>query len=667
MFTSSVSGEYPPPPPRVCFGRDELIEEIISLAENLTPIALVGEGGIGKTSIALKVLHHNRIKQRFGDNRRFIRCDQFPSSLTHFLARLSKVIGAGIVNPVDLTPLRPFLSSMEMILILDNAEFILDPQGADAQEIYAVVEELSRFGSICLCVTSRISVVPRRCKRLIIPTLSAEAARVTFHRIYKQGQQSNRVGDILERLDFHPLSITLLAAVARQNCWDTDRLIEEWERQGTAVLHTGHHVSLAADIQLSLASPTFRGLGPDAQGLLEVIAFFPQGTNEDNVDWLFPTIPDRTNIFDKLCMLSLTYRTNGFITMRAPFRDYLRPKDPESSLLLCMTKERYFSRLSVDIKPGKPGFEDARWIESEDTNVEHLLEVFTSVDENADDVWGACCHFMEHLRWHKPRLITLEPKIRRLPDDHPFKPQCLFELSLLFNSVGDYTEGRNLQFHAMELWIMLGRDSDVAETFLSLSETSRQLDRCEEGINQAKEAYEIFRRLGSTSGQERSLRQLASLYGDSGLEVVSPSPDQSKQYMDCQVHRAVGHIYHSKGKIEKAIDSFEAALAIASSWKWHDQQFWILHTLVELCSDAGRFDNAHAYAERAKLQAAGDAYLSGRAKELQAVVWYEQRKPKEAKSEALQAVDAYEKLGKVQDLAQCREFLRGIEARTVNP
>jgi len=68
LLHSIPPGELPPPPPRACFWCDELVEKIICLVGNLTPIALIGVGGIGKTSIALTVLYHDHIKEQFGEN-----------------------------------------------------------------------------------------------------------------------------------------------------------------------------------------------------------------------------------------------------------------------------------------------------------------------------------------------------------------------------------------------------------------------------------------------------------------------------------------------------------------------------------------------------------------------------------------------------------------------
>ena len=676
IFASSTLGESPPPAPRACFGRDELIEEIVGLAENLTPTALIGAGGIGKTSIALTVLHHDRIKRRFGDNRRFIRCDKFPPSCAHFLNHLSKAIGADIENPKDLGPLRPFLSSREMSIVLDNAESILDPRGTDSREIRAVVEELSRFKTVWLCITSRITTVPPHCKRPVIPTLAIEAACDIFYEIYDGGERSDIISDLLRRLDFHALSISLLATIAVYSAWDYDRLAKEWDRHRTQVLRTDCDESLAATIELSLASPTFRELGPDARDLLGVVAFFPQGINENNVDWLFPTISDGAKMFDKFCTLSLTYRTHGFVTMLAPIRDYLSPRDPKSSSLLCTTKEQYFARMAVVIDVNGPSFGESRWITSEDVNVEHLLDVFTTIDANSDSIWEACANFMRHLLWHKKRLVILKPKIEGLPDDHRSKPECLFELSRLFGTVGNWVECKRLLTLALKLERERGNDSNVARALRNLSNSNWQMCLNEEGIEQIKEASRISERLGDTVGQAQCLIRLAQLLcednrfeaaEEAALCAINLFSEKGDQFKLCQSHRTLGEIYRSKGEPKKAIHHFEIALRIAVHFDWHTQLFWTHYALAWLFGDQGRFEDANAHIECAKSHTIDSAYNLGGATKIQAIIWYKQHRLEEARSEALRAIDVYEKAGATEHTEICRWLLWDIKKKLDTP
>ena len=555
-----------------------------------------------------------------------------------------------------------------MSIVFDNAESILDPRGADALEIYAVMEELSQFKTVWLCITSRITTVPRHCKRSVIPTLSIEAACDIFYGIYGGDERSEIISDLLRRLDFHALSISLLATIAVHNVWDYDRLAREWDTHRTQVLRTDYNESLAATIELSLASPTFREL--DARDLLGVVAFFPQGINENNINWLFPTISDGAKMFDKFCILSLTYRVHGFVTMLAPLRDYLCPKDPKSSSLLCATKEQYFTRILVNIDPNGPSFRESRWITSKDVNFEHLLDVFTTIDPNSDRVWKACANFMTHLRWHKKRLVILKPKIEGLPDDHHSKPDCLFELSWLFETVGNWVECKRLLTHALKLQRERGDDDWVALVLRNLSNSNLQMGLIEEGIEQVKEASKIYGRLGNTVGQAQCLRHLARLLcqdnkfeaaEEAVLRIINIFSEKGNQFQLCQSHRVLGEIYDSKGEPEKAIYHFEIALGIAAPFNWHSQLFWCHHSLAWLFRDQGGFDDANAHIGCAKSHTDNSTYNLGTAMEMQAGIWYKQHRLEEAKSEALCAIDVYERLRAVERVEDCRDLLRGIE------
>ena len=329
-------------------------------------------------------------------------------------------------------------------------------------------------------------------------------------------------------------------------------------------------------------------------------------------------------------------------------------------------------RLSGGTTPGTPGFEEGRWITTEDVNIEHLLDVFTTIGGSAESIWDACAKFMAQLYWHKPRLVTLGPKIEALPDNHPSKPQCLWDLSRLLHLVGNFVECERLLRLALKLWRERGNGFKVGVELAKLSNANREMGLYEEGIRQAAEASQIFERIGDEVQQAESLIPLAwSLCGDRQLDAAKEAashaidllPENGEEFRVCRAHRALGDIYRFKDKTKKAIHHFEIARGIATSLNMVEELFWVDDALAEMFSENGKFEEAQTHVEHAKPHAVNNPYFLARVTHLQARVWYRQGMLGDAKSEALCALDAFERLGAADDAERVRQLLHDIEAR----
>ena len=276
---------------------------------------------------------------------------------------------------------------------------------------------------------------------------------------------------------------------------------------------------------------------------------------------------------------------------------------------------------------------------------------------------------MGHLVWHKPRFSTLGPKIEELADNHPSKPRCLYQLSRLFGSVGNYTECKRLFTYTLKLQRKRGDDRQVARTLRQLAFANWAMGLHKEGAQQAKEGSEISERLGDVVEQARCLIVLARLLRsdeqpDAASRAINLLSKRDQQFEVCECHQVLGEICRSKGKTEEAINHFEAALGIASSFNWHYLLFSVHHSLATLFFDEDRFDDAQAHVERAKSHTVNDPHPLARAVELEAWLWFKQHRLEEAKSEALRAVDMFEKLGATVDMEYARGLLRLIAEET---
>jgi len=185
-----------------------------------------------------------------------------------------------------------------------------------------------------------------------------------------------------------------------------------------------------------------------------------------------------------------------------------------------------------------------------------------------------------------------------------------------------------------------------------------------------KEASKIHQQLNDAFGQAHCLGLLGwLLYDDQQFDTVEEAasqsinllPEKSDQSLVCNYYRLLGEICSSKGDTEKAISHFEAALRTASAFGWYYEQFLNHHSLAVLFLDQGRFDDSRAHIECSKLHAVNNLYLAARTMRLQADFWYRQDRLREARSEALRAADALEKVGATRNLETCRGLLRDIE------
>ena len=309
-----------PEPPTNCFPREEIVNEILYLTDQVASAALFGSIGVGKSSVALTLLHHDRTKAKFGRNRHFMRCDDLTNSLEGFLERLSNALGAA--RTTDTAQLRSHLeSSPPLILLLDGVDAILDPLASEAEDIFATIEEFGCYQHVCLLTTSRMYPEISGFHRIEVPTLSGIEGQDAFYGVCHLGR-STAVDNLIARLDFHPLSIDLLATAVRDNGWDGPALLKAWDGDQTDVLKTRYQQRLKDAVERSFLSPTIRTLGATAREALKAIAAFPSGVEEGRLVNIFPGITGIVFAVDVLCKFSLLYRQDGFVKMLSPFRFY---------------------------------------------------------------------------------------------------------------------------------------------------------------------------------------------------------------------------------------------------------------------------------------------------------------------------------------------------------
>ncbi|KAJ7744155.1 P-loop containing nucleoside triphosphate hydrolase protein, partial [Mycena metata] len=282
-YASSTSISMLPAEPKIFHGRENELADILKLFSEASPrIAILGAGGMGKTSLSRAVLHHNEITAKYHVNRFFIACDGSTNKV-----ELVNIIGAhlGLKPEKDLTKgvLRHLSNAPPTLLILDNLETLWDPVEL-RKEIEEFLSLLTDIISLALMITMRGTERPSKVKwtrpfLLPLQPLAQDAAQRMFLDIADDGHSVEEINQILALTDNMPLVISLLAhLVDTEGC---PKILARWETERTALLSEGYdqRSNLELSISLSLSSSRMTST-PDSQDLLSLLSILPDGLSD---------------------------------------------------------------------------------------------------------------------------------------------------------------------------------------------------------------------------------------------------------------------------------------------------------------------------------------------------------------------------------------------------
>ncbi|KAJ7328349.1 hypothetical protein DFH08DRAFT_628975, partial [Mycena albidolilacea] len=322
-----------PGAPKIFNGRESELQELVdTLLADHARVAILGPGGMGKTTLAMAALHNEKVITKYTD-RHFVPCDSAHTNIS-LVAAIGSSLGLEATRGSAGHVIHHLTISPPCLLVLDNFETPWEPVDGRAK-VEEFLSLLTAISHVALLITMRGAERPGKVKwtrpflQPLIP-LTPMAARQTFAEITDESHDDFEVDQLLEITDNIPLAIQLVATVASsEGCQLT---LERWNLEKTALLSAGYdkRSNLEISIMLSLSSPRLLSL-PRAVDLLSLMSLLSDGISDMDLEQSKPPIADILKCKTTLVRTSLAYIDHaGRLKVLAPIREYIRNVAPPS-------------------------------------------------------------------------------------------------------------------------------------------------------------------------------------------------------------------------------------------------------------------------------------------------------------------------------------------------
>ncbi|KAJ7488074.1 hypothetical protein FB451DRAFT_1226362 [Mycena latifolia] len=335
-----------PASPKIFHGRDEELHQLVTLLlQDPSRIAILGPGGIGKTSLAIAALHHPDVSARY--TRHFISCES-ATSHEELVSIISSHLGLEPARNASKRLLRHFLGCPPSVLLLDNLETSWEPLGSRSK-IEEFLSLLTDIPHLALMITMRGAERPGRVRwtrPFLAPLepLTDTAALQTFMDITDESLDDRDAREILGFTNNLPLAVNLIANIAAFEGYET--VLSRWQEEKTTLFSEGpdKRSNLDLSIRLSLSSPRMLD-SPGAHQLLGILSLLPDGISEADllqIDFPVPEMGRSKTTLIRTSLASLGHDKR--LRVLVPIREYIHSHSPPTPAL-CRPLRKFFRSL----------------------------------------------------------------------------------------------------------------------------------------------------------------------------------------------------------------------------------------------------------------------------------------------------------------------------------
>ncbi|KAF8201304.1 hypothetical protein K438DRAFT_1932971 [Mycena galopus ATCC 62051] len=575
-----------PPKPLFMYGREREKQVIVSTLMGPSParIAILGAGGIGKTTLAVSVLYDEQVIARY-DSRYFVACDGVTSAelLLTELANVLRLPRDQLDENMRDLVLAQFRRDAG-IICFDNLETAWDNLEG-RREVEDLLMEFMAIPNLAVLVAMRGTQRPAPGAGWSMPFLQplhslhfADAADV-FRRI--SGKMDEYAEQMIKEVDGSPLAVTLLAHMVQEENETTASLAKRWTKEGTSLIENGGDDRLSKldkSIQCSLTSPRMEQ-DPSATNILALLSLLPDGfpNREGMLYRLQRFLPPDVNLQRAVSTLRRVALVHGETLVDTPRLRLLSPVRHFSKANLRVLPElgTALVDLYIEILDDGRDYSDPQshtFIPPELLNIRAVFAEAYGSGDRREELIKASITYTEWLVFMgsgSEEIIQLA--IQSMPDSDELLASCFYWLGKLCVRRNDVKEAHRAFVRAAELHVqaqdVLGEANDLYE----LGSLYIWWGKLEEAERSFKRALELHTAQRDFHGQAYDLLDLGKLFMRRGQLGEAERSTSNALALLREVHNALGEahalrrlggVYMRQDRLDEAEESLWGAVKL---------------------------------------------------------------------------------------------------------